>query len=47
MEKVLITIHDLAIHLGQHTVYRGGEPIELSRTEFEVLCFLAGRPGQV
>jgi two-component system alkaline phosphatase synthesis response regulator PhoP len=42
-----IAIHDLAIHPGQHRVHRGGEPIELSRTEFQVLRLLAGKPGWV
>jgi len=42
-----IAVHDLVIQPDQHTVYRGGEPIELSRTEFGLLSLLVGRPGQV
>jgi len=45
--ETLITIHNLEIHPGQHLVHRGGEPIELSRTEFQVLRLLAGKPGWV
>lgn len=42
-----IAIHDLEIHPGQHLVHRGGQPIDLSRTEFKVLRLLAGKPGWV
>jgi len=42
-----IAIHELEIHPGQHLVHCGGEPIELSRTEFQVLSVLAGKPGWV
>ena len=42
-----IRIRDLEIHPGQHLVHCGGEPIELSRTEFQVLSVLAGKPGWV
>jgi len=42
-----IILHDLEIHPGQHLVYRAGEPIELSRTEFQVLYLLACKPGWV
>jgi len=42
-----ITVHDLEIHPGQHMVHRNGEPIELSRTEFQVLYMLACKPGWV
>jgi len=42
-----IRIRDLEIHPGQHLVHRNGEPIELSRTELQVLALLAGKPGWV
>jgi two-component system, OmpR family, alkaline phosphatase synthesis response regulator PhoP len=46
-EDQVIQIHELTIHLGRHEVLVGGEPAELSATEFRVLRFLAGRPGWV
>lgn len=42
-----ITIDDLVIHLQQYEVTKAGEPITLTHREFQVLAFLAGRPGQV
>ncbi|MBI2423654.1 MAG: response regulator transcription factor [Candidatus Hydrogenedentes bacterium] len=42
-----IRIHDLAIHPGRHEVLVGGERVELTHTEFQVLHFLARRPGWV
>jgi two-component system phosphate regulon response regulator PhoB len=42
-----VAIHELEIHPGQHMVYCEGDPIELSRTEFQVLQLLVGKPGWV
>jgi two-component system alkaline phosphatase synthesis response regulator PhoP len=38
---------DLEIDLHAHTVTRAGEPIRLTRTEFNLLAALAQHPGQV
>lgn len=43
----VLKIHDLVIHPGRNEVLVGGEPVELTFTEFRVLYFLAGRPGWV
>lgn len=40
-------IHDLAIHPGKRIVEANGSPVELTYTEFQVLYFLAKRPGWV
>lgn len=42
-----IKVHDLVIHLGRHEVLLRGEPINLTHTEFQVLAYLARRPGWV
>jgi len=43
-----VLVHgELTIHPGRKEVLVGGEPIELTFTEFRVLHFLAGRPGWV
>lgn len=42
-----LKIHDLAIHPGRHEVLVEGEPVNLTRTEFQVLHYLARRPGWV
>ena len=42
----LIRAGDLEIDLLGHRVTRGGEPIHLSRTEFNLLSTLAQHPGQ-
>ncbi len=39
--------HSLTIHPGRHEVSVGGQPIDLTSTEFRVLHFLARRPGWV
>ena len=39
-------IADLVIDLDGHSVTRGGVPVELSRTEFNLLATLAQHPGQ-
>ena len=40
-------IHDLMIHPGRHEVLVGGEPVELTATEFKLLHLLVQRPGWV
>lgn len=40
-------IHGVAIHPGRHEVYVQNNPVNLTFTEFEVLSFLARRPGWV
>lgn len=37
----------LVIHAGRHEVTADGQPVELTRTEFGILQFLASRPGWV
>ncbi len=40
-------VGDLVIDEGARTVIRGGEPVKLTRTEYELLSLLAAHPGQV
>ena len=42
-----IRIHDLEIDSGRYRVLLGGNPINLTSTEFSLLKFLAARPGWV
>jgi two-component system, OmpR family, alkaline phosphatase synthesis response regulator PhoP len=42
-----VSVGDLAIHPGRHEVLLGGEPIQLTPTEFRLLYILASRPGWV
>lgn len=42
-----IKIHDLYIHPGRNKVQACGKDIELTFSEFQLLCLLAGRPGWV
>ena len=42
-----IEIHDLVIDKSQVLVHRGGESIEFTRRQFEILWLLASRPGRV
>ena len=42
----LIRVGELEIDLNGHRVTRGGEPIRLTRTEFNLLATLAQHPGQ-
>ena len=42
-----IEIHDLYIHIGRNKVQAAGENIDLTFTEFQLLCLLVGRPGWV
>jgi two-component system, OmpR family, alkaline phosphatase synthesis response regulator PhoP len=46
-ESETIEIRDLTIHPGRHEVCVGGQPVELTATEFKLLHFLARRPGWV
>ena len=46
-EPVEIKIHDFVIHVGRRSVMVKGESVDLTYTEFQVLVFLAGRPGWV
>lgn len=38
---------DIVVDLGQRTVTRDGEPVDLTGLEFDLLCALARRPGRV
>ena len=42
-----IVVGDLEIDNGAHTVFRAGQPLELSPREFEVLFLLASQPEKV
>ncbi len=42
-----IQVHDVAIDPGRHEVRVGGQPVELTFTEFRLLQVLARRPGWV
>jgi two-component system phosphate regulon response regulator PhoB len=46
-QKEMIHIHGLSIDSGRRTVLVEGAPVDLTYTEFQVLTFLAGRPGWV
>jgi two-component system alkaline phosphatase synthesis response regulator PhoP len=46
-EADLVRIHAMVIHPGRHEVLLDGKPVDLSRTEFTLLHFLARRPGWV
>ena len=39
--------HDISIHPGRHEVLIRGKPVQLTFTEFQLLHFLAKRPGWV
>ncbi len=43
----LLRYADLEVDSGRHVVRRAGEVIDLSPTEFALLVYLLGRPGQV
>jgi two-component system alkaline phosphatase synthesis response regulator PhoP len=42
----VLRVADLEIDLDGHTVQRGGQPLELTPTEFGLLAALAGQPGR-
>jgi len=46
-EKGPVKIHELVIDPGRHEVLAGGEPVDLTLTEFNILHTLARRPGLV
>lgn len=46
-KKDVLSIYDLTIHPGRHEVCVNGERVDLTATEFQVLHFLARRPGWV
>ncbi len=39
--------HDLLVRQGKREVYAGGRPVQLTVTEFALLCFLMKHPGWV
>ncbi len=43
----VVRVGNLEIHREANEVFRGGEPVPLTRTEFRVLCELAEHPGWV
>jgi two-component system phosphate regulon response regulator PhoB len=43
----VILIHELEIHPGRRTVLAGDKALDLTFTEFQLLCVLARRPGWV
>jgi len=43
----VLEIYDLVIHPGRRSVMVSGQPVDLTYTEFQVLFFLAKRPGWV
>ncbi len=46
-EDGVTEFENLVIHAGRHEVTAGGHKVELTRTEFRILEFLASRPGWV
>jgi two-component system, OmpR family, response regulator len=46
-QDAVIEFEDLRIDLGRHRVTVGGQPIELTAREFDLLCHFARHPGQV
>jgi two-component system phosphate regulon response regulator PhoB len=46
-DSPILEVHDLVIHPGRRSVMVSGEPLQLTFTEFQVLYFLARRPGWV
>jgi two-component system, OmpR family, alkaline phosphatase synthesis response regulator PhoP len=46
-EDEVLEIEDLVIDSGRRSVTAGGSPVNLTYTEFQVLSFLARRPGWV
>jgi DNA-binding response OmpR family regulator len=43
----LLTVRDLKLDVGRHTVALDGEPIELTPSEFEILRAMLSAPGRV
>jgi len=46
-EGSTIAVHNLVIYPDRHQVLLNGEPVELTATEFALLCLLTRRPGWV
>lgn len=46
-ESNILKVHDLEILKDEYIVRKNGEEITLPRKEFDLLCFLASRPGKV
>lgn len=42
----LIRIRGMEINVSEHTAVLSGVPVELTPTEFDILCLLASNPGQ-
>jgi two-component system phosphate regulon response regulator PhoB len=42
-----IRVHELVMHPGRRSVFVAGAPVEMTYTEFQILSFLAVRPGWV
>lgn len=47
LSSAVTRVADLVVDHGARTVVRGGESLELTRTEYELLLALAQHPGQV
>jgi len=43
----IIKIHDLIIHMGMRSVQIKNEPVDLTFSQFQILAYLAARPGWV
>jgi len=46
-DSTIINIHNLVIDPGRYQVLKNGTPVDLTRTEFRLLHFLARRTGRV
>ena len=46
-EMAIIQVHDIKLHPGRREVEAGGRQLDLTYTEFQVLYYLASRPGWV
>ena len=46
-EPTVVTIREVSIHPSRHEVIVGGQPVDLTATEFAILHLLARRPGWV
>jgi two-component system phosphate regulon response regulator PhoB len=46
-DATVLRIHDLVIHPGRHEVLVAERPVHMTFTEFQILHFLARRPGWV
>jgi two-component system phosphate regulon response regulator PhoB len=46
-DEEILHVHDLSIHPGRREVLASGRPVDLTYTEFQVLHYLARRPGWV